>query len=103
VNASLHRRLSRAGECEERPRSAGGRCAKAPGGIERGERQGGGNPVSVHHSGKSGVSSSFLSEKMNRHRITPTPDYAPEKMNRHRITRGERQRLAWPRVPRRGL
>ena len=32
----------------------------------------GGNPVSVHHScpGKSGVSSSFLPEKMNRHRIT---------------------------------
>ncbi len=31
---------------------------------------------------KSGVSSSFLPEKMNRHRITR------EKMNRHRITRG---------------
>ena len=31
-----------------------------------------GNPVS----GKSGVSSSFLPEKMNRHRITRTPDYA---------------------------
>ncbi len=27
-----------------------------------------GSPVSVHHSGKSGVSSSFLPEKMNRHR-----------------------------------
>jgi uncharacterized protein DUF4058 len=26
---------------------------------------------------KSGVGSSFLPEKMNRHRITPTPDYAP--------------------------
>ena len=35
------------------------------------------NPVSDHR--KSGVSSSFLSEKMNRHRITPpTPDYAPD-------------------------
>jgi hypothetical protein len=36
------------------------------------------NPVSVHHScpQKSGVSSPFLPEKMNRHRITPriTPD-----------------------------
>ena len=29
-----------------------------------------GNPVSVHHSGKSGVSSSFLPEKTNRHRIS---------------------------------
>ena len=27
--------------CEERPRSAGGWCARGPGGIERGERQGG--------------------------------------------------------------
>src|SRR5208337_1760858 len=41
-----------------------------------------GNPVSVHHSrGKSGVSPSFLPEKMNRHWITraglrATPDYA---------------------------
>jgi hypothetical protein len=42
-----------------------------------------GNPVSVHHScpnGKSGVGSSFLPEKINRHRITS------EKINRHRIT-----------------
>ena len=61
----------------------------------------GGNPVSRGEiRGKSGVGSSFLPEKTNRHRITrkdePTPDYAKrrtdtglrgEKTNRHRITR----------------
>ena len=44
-----------------------------------------GNPVSVHHScrrrfGKSGVSSSFLPEEMNRHRITRDTGLR-EKMN----------------------
>ena len=45
------------------------------------------NPVST----KSGVSSSFLPEKMNRHRITPkdelTPDYPPEPERRARWRR----------------
>ena len=35
---------------------------------------------------KSGVSSSFLPEKMNRHRITRGHRITREKMNRHRIT-----------------
>ena len=38
----------------------------------------GGNPVSVHR-GKSGVSSSFLPEKTNRHRITRDTGLRPKR------------------------
>ena len=54
------------------------------------------NPVSVHHSckkmnrrrirKKSGVGSSFLREKMNRHRITRTPDYAPDTVQKSGVS-----------------
>ena len=55
--------------------------------------------MSVHHSGKkSGVSSSFLPEKMNQKsgvsssfwkKSGVSSSFLPEKMNRHRITWGE--------------